>query len=29
LLRDLAPEGRQAHIGAHGQYYWPEDLLLG
>ena len=26
-LRDLAPEGRQAHIGAHGQYYWPEDLL--
>ena len=27
-LRDLAPEGRQAHIGAHGQYYWPEDLLL-
>jgi len=27
-LRDLRPEGRNAHIGAHGQYYWPEDLLL-
>ena len=28
LLRDLTSEGRQAHIGAHGQFYWPEDLLL-
>ena len=27
-LRDLGPEGRNAHVGAHGQYYWPEDLLL-
>ncbi len=23
----LAPEGRNAHIAAFGQYHWPEDLL--
>ncbi len=28
-LRDLASEGRNAHIRAHGQMYWPEDLLVG
>jgi arylsulfatase A-like enzyme len=26
-LKDLAPEGRRAHIGLDGQYAWPEDLL--